>query len=47
MRQPVEARSRLYAHSAAGVREFGLDDVVDAKPVLPGFKATLRGLLGI
>ena len=40
-------RPRLYAHSAAGIKEYGLDDLVDAEPILPGFAVKLRELLGM
>ena len=30
---------RLYVHSAAGIRELGVEDTIDAEPVLPGFQA--------
>ena len=29
---------RLYAHDVAGTREFGPEDLLDAEPVLPGFR---------
>ena len=40
-------RPRLYAHSATGIKEYGLDDLVDAEPILPGFAVKLRELLGM